>query len=119
MDGSQLKKQLTSKDSGSRFVPLSFPFTTYDPPGTPGPDLIGVYELGWPAPTDSGYAVVYIGSGRIRQRLQEHNRSNKSWVAYRCEITNSTRRARQRERREQRRFRDFVGRLPKFNKQIG
>lgn len=100
-------------------MPLSFPFTKYDPPETCGPDQIGVYELGWPAQTDSGYAIVYIGSGRIADRLYRHSRSEKTWAVYRCEITNSTRRARQRERRAQRRFVDRHGRLPRFNDRIG
>lgn len=85
-----------------------------------GPDAIGVYELAWPAPTDTGYAVVYIGSGDIRRRLRAHARDpDKHWVAYRCRVTNCRRRARQIERREQRRFLDRHGRLPKYNHQIG
>lgn len=100
-------------------MPLNFPFTRYDPPETSGPDQIGVYELGWPASTNSGYAVVYIGSGRVRRRLRDHLHSGKTWCVYRCEITNSTSRARERERREQRRFENQYGRLPRFNHRIG
>lgn len=94
-------------------------FTGYDPPGTAGPDRLGVYELGWPAPTETGYAVVYIGSGRIRDRLRAHFQSEKTWAVYRCEVTNSTKRARERERREQRRFLEDQGRLPRFNERVG
>ena len=100
-------------------MPLNFPFTRYNPPETSGPDQIGVYELGWPAPTFSGYAVVYIGSGQVSSRLRNHWRGDKTWCVYRCEITNSTRRARERERREQRRFKNQKERLPKFNLRIG
>lgn len=100
-------------------MPLCFPFTTYDTRDTPGPDQIGVYELGWPGRTNSGYKIVYVGSGRIRDRLRSHYYSNKNWAVYRCEITNSTKRARERERREIRRFKRYNGRLPKYNSQIG
>ncbi len=98
---------------------LCFPFTTYDPEGPSGPDQIGVYELGWSGRSESGYKIVYIGSGRINNRLRSHYYSDKTWAVYRCEITNSTRRARQRERRELRRFERTHGRLPRFNLQIG
>ena len=79
-------------------MPLSQPFTVWRI-GKP-PTNKGVYELGRPAPTKTGYAIVYIGSGSIRRRLREHARNKDHWCVYRCEATNSTRRARQRERAE-------------------
>lgn len=98
---------------------LNAPFTTYNPPETTGPDQIGIYELGWSADTETGYRVVYIGSGKISRRLRTHWNSKKTWTVYRCEITNCRRRAHERERREQRRFIDHHDRLPRYNKQIG
>lgn len=98
---------------------INAPFSTYDPQDASGPDAIGVYELGWSADTATGYRVVYIGSGRIARRLRAHWNSAKTWAVYRCEITNDSRRARERERREQRRFHTRHSRLPRYNKQVG
>lgn len=98
-------------------MPLSQPFTTWKP-GKP-PSNKGVYELGRPSPTESGYAVVYIGSGTIDARLRAHARTKDNWCVYRCEVTTSTRRARQRERAEQRQFVARNGRLPHYNDRIG
>jgi len=79
------------------------------------PDVVGVYELGW-----RDRSIVYIGSGVIRTRLCDHQRDpDKRFSLYRCRITNDRRRARQIERREQRKFYDHHNRLPRFNKQIG
>jgi hypothetical protein len=96
---------------------IAQPFTTYAPGKVP--DRVGVYELARPAPTDSGYKVVYIGSGRLADRVSRHRRSDKQWCVYRVELTASTRRARQRERVHQRRFLDREGRLPRYNDRIG
>lgn len=98
-------------------MPIAQPFAVYRPKKPP--DRIGVYELGRPAPTSTGYKTVYVGSGRIAARLRTHARSDKQWCVYRVECTNSTRRARQRERVHQRRFRDREGRLPRYNEQVG
>ncbi len=98
-------------------MPLSQPFTTWQ--RTKPPANKGVYELGRPAPTETGYAIVYIGSGNINRRLRDHSRNKDLWCVYRCEVTNSTQRARQRERAEQRRFIEKNGRLPFYNKRIG
>ncbi len=100
-------------------MPLNNSFTTYDPPETAGPDRVGVYELGWPGDTDSGYVVVYIGSGDVRRRLRRHRRGEKTWAVYRCRLTGSRRRARQVERKHQRLFRSRHGRLPRFNSRVG
>lgn len=81
--------------------------------------MIGVYELGWPAPTDTGYATVYLGEGNIKDRLQAHARSDKTWAVYRCIVTNSKRRAKQIERRELIRYREEYGCLPRYNRRIG
>lgn len=78
-------------------------------------DIVGVYELGW-----RDGSIAYIGSGVIRTRLWEHERdSDKRVSLYRCRIINDRRRARQIERREQRKFRQRHERLPRFNYQIG
>ncbi|WP_436907772.1 DUF7508 domain-containing protein [Halosimplex marinum] len=77
--------------------------------------VIGVYELAW-----GDDAIVYIGSGVIRDRLRTHARDpSKHFHSYRCIVTNDRRRARQIERREQRKFRDRKDRLPKYNHQVG
>jgi hypothetical protein len=79
-----------------------------------GPDEVGVYELGYYS------CVVYIGSGTIRRRLLAHARDEeKTWATYRCLVTNDRRRARQIERREQRRYLERNNELPTYNSQIG
>jgi hypothetical protein len=98
-------------------MPIQQAFTRYQPDKPP--DRVGVYELGRPANTPIGYKTVYIGSGRVYDRLQCHHRSSKCWSVYRVELTQSTRRARQRERVHQRRFVDREGRLPIYNDRIG
>jgi len=99
-------------------MPLSFPFTTYSPPETAGPSLVGVYELGWPC--RSGYSVVYIGStNNIQRRLREHVNSSKNWAVYRCLTTGCRRRANQIERVELQKFERRHGRMPKYNQRIG
>lgn len=98
-------------------MPLSQPFSIWLPEKPPTNK--GVYELGRPAPTETGYAIVYIGSGSINRRLRDHSRKKDYWCVYRCEVTNSTQRARERERAEQRRFVEKKDRLPFYNKQIG
>lgn len=91
---------------------LQSPFVPYQMEKPPR--QVGVYELAM------GPYIVYIGSGRIWKRLRAHDRDEeKSWNRYRCLITNDRRRARQKERRELRRFLQRHDRLPKFNKQIG
>jgi len=96
---------------------IAQPFTGYELQKVP--DRVGVYELGRPAPTATGYKVVYIGSGRLPRRLRHHDRSGKHWSVYRVELTGSTRLARQRERVHQRRFLEREGRLPVYNDQVG
>jgi hypothetical protein len=77
------------------------------------PDKIGVYELAW------SNHIVYIGMGRINDRLRAHSRDEtKRWHRYRCLITSDRRRARQIEKRELRTFRDRHDRLPKYNHQL-
>ena len=93
---------------------LNSPFYGYEPGD--GPDQVGVYELG----IFGGDVVVYIGSGLIRDRLRAHAHSDeKQWQVYRCVVTNSRRRARQIERREQRRYVDRHDALPPYNERIG
>lgn len=101
----------------TRIMPIQQPFTEYRTASPP--NQIGLYELGRPANTETGYGIVYIGSGRLKRRLRDHDRSDKSWFVYRCEITNCTRRARERERAELRKFKQRHGRLPTYNNRIG
>lgn len=94
-------------------MPLSQGWTKYEAGAPPG--QVGVYELSY-----NKQSVVYIGSGGIAGRLRQHAQdSNLTFTHYRCEITNSRRRARQRERAEQRQFERKKGRLPSHNKQVG
>lgn len=93
-------------------MPLSTPFVTFRPSKPPA--AVGCYELGW-----SG-AVVYVGMGRVRDRLLAHRRADgRRFNQYRCRITNCRRRAGQIERRELRRYREQQGELPKYNQQVG
>lgn len=66
--------RIEARDPKGSPMPLKFSFTRYNPPATSGPDQIGISELGWSAPTVSGYGVVYIGSGRISSKLRNHRR---------------------------------------------
>jgi len=79
-------------------------------------DTYGVYELG-----DSSGFVVYVGEGRVRQRLSDHLRTKESGEAkvhvryYRCQYTGSKSRAEQRERVEMASFEDEWGETPEEN----
>lgn len=97
-------------------MPLSNPWTPWDPHKPPS--VVGVYELGHM--TFGEIYLVYIGSGVINQRIRAHSRDDeKRFEYYRCVCTYDRRRARQRERAEQRRFRDDQERLPTYNSRIG
>ncbi len=81
------------------------------------PDSFGVYELG-----DSSGEIIYIGEGRLYNRLSSHfagGRNPKPGAAkYRAEITGKER-AEQRERAE---LRDYIrthGDCPRFNDRLG
>lgn len=77
------------------------------------PNQLGVYELAYNKKT------VYIGSGNIANRIANHDAKGWNITNVRYEVTNSKRRARQRERAEQRQYRRKNNRLPKYNKRIG
>lgn len=95
---------------------LCTPWVSYAP--TKPDDQIGVYELGHV--TFGTVRIVYIGSGRVVDRLRAHKRSNeKQFEYYRCLYTNDRRRARQIERREQRRYLNRHDRLPAYNSRVG
>lgn len=95
-------------------MPLQTRWYNYDSPSQP-PDRVGVYELGW-----RNGLIVYIGQGVVRERVREHNRDNKKrFSVYRCRIVGDRRRAKQIERREQRKFERRHGRLPTYNNRIG
>lgn len=75
--------------------------------------MIGVYELG------RADHVLYIGSGRICDRLRSHERcEEKHFHQYRCLVTNDRRRAIQIERRELHRFEQSNERLPLYNEEV-
>lgn len=82
------------------------------------PDSFGVYELG------DGYGdIIYIGEGRVRDRLNSHFVNGRSPIPgtakYRAEITGSKERAEQRERRELRDYISTHGDCPRFNDRLG
>lgn len=76
------------------------------------PENIGVYELAYARST------VYIGSGEIRARLYACDKKGMSFNQVRWQETNSTVRARQKERKYLKQFKDRHGRLPKYNNRI-
>jgi len=82
------------------------------------PDSFGVYEL-----ANNVGNVLYIGEGRLRQRLLSHFITGKSPIPgvskYRAEITGVKERAQQRERSEIRAFQRKHGDCPKFNDRLG
>jgi len=77
------------------------------------PNQIGVYELGY------NKNIIYIGCGDVANRISRHDRKNWNFNHIRYQITNSRRRAKQRERAEQRNYKEKYGRLPKYNYRIG
>jgi len=77
------------------------------------PDQLGIYELGW-----SGN-LVYIGQGRIADRITRHTTKAWSFNQVRYEVTNSKQRAEERERAELRNFGEREKELPKYNSRIG
>ncbi len=82
-------------------------------------DAYGVYELG-----DSDGEIVYIGHGRIGNRLNDHFLRGRDPIPrvslYRFEITGSKERAEQRERAEIRAYmRNHDGECPMYNERLG
>ena len=97
-------------------MPLSNPWTPWER-GKP-PEVVGVYELGHM--TFGEVRLVYIGSGSIARRVRCHARDEqKTFEFYRCLRTCDRRRARQRERSEQRQWLDNHGHLPTYNSRVG
>lgn len=93
-------------------MPLAKPWSTYSSLNIP--NQIGVYELGW------AKNIVYIGEGDIAKRIACHDAKEEvNFQQIRYEITNSKKRAEQRERAELRRFKQKNDQLPKHNFQIG
>ena len=79
----------------------------------------GVYELG-----DSDGEIVYIGNGRIRDRLNAHFLRGRDPIPrvslYRFEVTGSKERAEQRERAEIRAYmRSHNRECPMYNERLG
>ena len=81
-------------------------------------NVFGVYELG----NRSGN-VIYIGSGKLHNRLTHWKNSDDSCIRltamFRYEELSSDERCRQRERALQLDFKRRHGRLPKCNERIG
>ena len=76
-------------------------------------DAYGCYELG-----DGDREIVYIGQGRVRQRLMAHWRDakNKPGISYyRCAYSGSKKRAVQMERVELQQYDYLHGELPLYN----
>lgn len=81
-------------------------------------DAFGVYEL-----ADSGGEIVYIGHGRIRDRLNAHFLGGRHPIPkvslYRFEVTGSKQRAEERERAEIKDYFRTHGKCPSYNKRLG
>ena len=83
------------------------------------PNSYGVYEIG-----GSDGQIMYIGQGRIKDRLNSHFVGGEHPVGhsakYRKEITGSKQRAEERERAELRTYVESNdGHLPPYNKRLG
>lgn len=81
-------------------------------------DSYGVYELG-----DKSGEIVYIGQGRISQRLNSHFLGGRHPIPrtslYRAEVTGSKQRAEERERAEIRAYFRNHGTCPAYNDRLG
>ena len=82
------------------------------------PNSLGIYELG-----DSSGNILYIGEGRLHDRLNSHFINGGDPIPgtskYRAEITGSKERAEQRERAELRDYIKTHGNCPRFNDRLG
>lgn len=82
------------------------------------PNVLGVYEL-----ADDNDYIIYIGSGKLRDRLAHWKSSNDSCKLqarkFRFEELYSDERCRQRERALLREYEREHGKLPRCNERIG
>ncbi len=81
------------------------------------PDVIGVYVIG-----NTSKKTIYIGEGRIKDRVKAHVKNPKFTDAayFMIEVTNSKRRAQQRERALHRAYiKKYNTGLPKHNTHLG
>jgi excinuclease UvrABC nuclease subunit len=80
------------------------------------PDVFGVYEL-----ADRNKEIVYIGHGRLKERLRRHFTENiyKEVTYFRYEETFSKEKAKKREKALLSKFEKENKRLPKYNKRFG
>jgi excinuclease UvrABC nuclease subunit len=80
------------------------------------PDVFGVYEL-----ADENREIVYIGHGKLKERLSEHFRKKTCPGArfFRYEKTSNKERAEEREKALLKRFEKENKRLPECNKRLG
>jgi hypothetical protein len=90
-------------------MPLKRKWSKYN--GLNLPNQIGIYELGY------NKRVIYIGEGDIADRIARHDQRGMNFTHVRYEITNSKRRAGQRERAELRSYKKKHGGTPKYNEQ--
>ena len=82
------------------------------------PDVFGVYEL-----ADDNDYIIYVGSGRLRDRLRGWKSSDDQCIMqarkFRYEELYSDERCRQRERALLREYERQHGKLPRCNKRTG
>ena len=97
------------------FLPLAKRWSIFDKENIEGEyDTYGCYELG-----DENKEIVYIGQGRVRQRLMNHWRDTKHKPRisyYRCTYCGSKKKAIQMERVELQQYEYLYEELPLYNR---
>ena len=83
------------------------------------PNSFGIYEM-----ADTSGNIMYIGEGKIRERLNSHFVGGEDPIGrsakYRKEVTGSKQRAEERERSELRKYaKTHNGKLPPYNERLG
>lgn len=91
-------------------MPLSKRWARYENATIPSEK--GVYELAY------NKNLIYIGSGSIADRIAHHDADGKPITHIRYTVTNSTRRALQRERKQLSEYGSSKRELPKYNTEI-
>lgn len=83
------------------------------------PSHIGAYQLAQTPKPGRTYPVVYIGEGRILERVRYHKRTKRQWSFVKYQVTNSKSRAQQIEAGLLATFKKRFGRLPLYNNKGG
>lgn len=78
------------------------------------PSVYGVYEL-----ADSKKSIIYIGQGKLQERLMDHLNNIKKAKYFRFEQIRSKEKAEQREKALLREYRENHGHLPNYNERMG